>query len=151
MGALEVCYKGIFPLTTYHHVKVDHNSANKILSNKFSHVPVAHRCQTRLKSKLCSLFWVCRRRDNRARLILSRLCQTHSSSPVVRWLDSGHVCVWNYVQLDHINQWESCMGSKGKPLFSFSLFGPLNETWLNAWTKTAPSWYDCDLMTTGRK
>ena len=81
----------------------------KFLKTNF-HLPVSHRCQTRLRSKLCTLLWfcLCRSRENRGRLSLAgypKLCVSDLDGS-----SKGHVCVkelWNYVQLDHISQWES--------------------------------------------
>ena len=99
-----------------------------------SHLPVSHRCQTRLRSKLCTLLWVCRSRDNRARFSLKAGCVRPAQ--LVRWLDAGHACVkglWNYQQLEHINQWES-RDQRESPSFPFLLLLPF------AWFSTKHDW-----------
>ena len=122
-----------------------------------SHLPVSHRCQTRLRSKLCTLLWVCRSRDNRARFSLKAGCVRPAQ--LVRWLDAGHACVkglWNYQQLDLINQWES-RDQRESPSFPFLFL--LSFAWFSTkhdwthWQKKCSknSRYDYDLMSTRRK
>ena len=55
---------------------------------------------------------------------------------LVRWLDAGHACVkglWNYQQLEHINQWES-RDQRESPSFPFRLLLPF------AWFSTKHDW-----------
>ena len=83
-----------------------------------SHLPSAHQCPTRLKNTLCTLsdiifsqlFETVRIRPTGARTLrpIQDTCVLTISSPGL----------WNYQQLDHINQWERWdLGES--PSFSF--------------------------------
>ena len=102
------------------------NSANKILTNKFS----LTRCKTDAKHDEKTNFVHC------CEFVAVEIIGCVRPAQLVRWLDAGHACVkglWNYQQLEHINQWES-RDQRESPSFPFLFLPPF------AWFSTKRDW-----------